>query len=186
LNSLREAISVVTQEPILFSSSVGENIKYGRLNATQAEIIESAKAAQAHEFIEKMTDGYDTELGDSGSQLSGGERQRVSIARALLKDAPILILDEPTSALDSRSESRIFTALRELMKNRTTIVIAHRLSTIRDADKIIVIDGGEIVGQGNHEELLRENKLYRELYERLLQGFGFDTEAKTAATADAN
>ena len=186
LKSLREAISVVTQEPILFSASVGENIKYGKLNATQTEIIEAAKAAQAHEFIEKMSEGYETELGDSGSQLSGGERQRVSIARALLKNAPILILDEPTSALDSRSESKIFSALRSLMKNRTTIVIAHRLSTIRDADKIIVIDGGEIVGQGNHEQLLRENELYRELYERLLQGFGFDTETKSAASAEIN
>lgn len=174
LKSLRESISVVTQEPILFSSSVGENIRYGKLNASQNEITAAAEAAQAHDFIERMPDGYDTLLGDSGSQLSGGERQRVSIARALLKDAPVLILDEPTSSLDSRSESRIFTALKRLMKNRTTIVIAHRLSTIRDADKIIVVDGGQIVAQGKHEELLRENGLYLELYERLQAGFGFD------------
>ena len=177
LKSLRESISVVTQEPILFSSSVGENIRYGKLNASPEEIIAAAEAAQAHEFISEMAEGYDTLLGDSGSQLSGGERQRVSIARALLKDAPILILDEPTSALDSRSESRIFTALRRLMKDRTTIVIAHRLSTIRDADKIIVIDGGQIVGEGKHADLLRENELYRELYERLLHGFGLDAPA---------
>ena len=182
LKSLRESISVVTQEPILFSSSVGENIRYGKLNASQTEIIAAAKAAQAHEFISEMAEGYDTLLGDSGSQLSGGERQRVSIARALLKDAPVLILDEPTSSLDSRSESRIFTALRRLMKDRTTIVIAHRLSTIRDADKIIVIDGGQIVGAGKHADLLRENGLYRELYERLLQGFGLETADANAPT----
>ncbi|MBA3632657.1 MAG: ABC transporter ATP-binding protein [Acidobacteria bacterium] len=188
LKSLRESISVVTQEPILFSSSVGENIRYGKLNAAQAEIIKAAEAAQAHDFILEMPEGYDTLLGDSGSQLSGGERQRVSIARALLKDAPILILDEPTSSLDSRSESRIFTALRHLMKDRTTIVIAHRLSTIRDADKIIVIDGGQIVGEGKHAELMRENELYRELYERLLQGFGLDapTNGKILTTVETN
>lgn len=175
IKSLRESISVVTQEPILFSSSVGENIRYGKLDAAPEEIVKAAEAAQAHDFIREMPEGYDTLLGDAGSQLSGGERQRVSIARALLKDAPILILDEPTSALDSRSESRIFDALRQLMKNRTTVVIAHRLSTIRDADKIIVIDGGQIAGEGTHEELLRENGLYRELYERLSAGFGFET-----------
>lgn len=175
IKSLRESISVVTQEPILFSSSVGENIRYGKLDAAPEEIVKAAEAAQAHDFIREMPEGYDTLLGDAGSQLSGGERQRVSIARALLKDAPILILDEPTSALDSRSESRIFDALRELMKNRTTVVIAHRLSTIRDADKIIVIDGGQIAGEGKHEELLQTNKLYRELYERLTAGFGFET-----------
>ncbi len=188
LKSLRESISVVTQEPILFSSSVGENIRYGKLNASQTEIIAAAEAAQAHEFISEMAEGYDTLLGDSGSQLSGGERQRVSIARALLKDAPVLILDEPTSSLDSRSESRIFTALKRLMKDRTTIVIAHRLSTIRDADKIIVIDGGQIVGAGKHAELLRENELYRELYERLLHGFGLDAPAngKILATVETN
>ena len=191
LKSLRESISIVTQEPILFSSSVGENIRYGKLDATQEEIIAAAEAAQAHDFIQEMSEGYDTLLGDSGSQLSGGERQRVSIARALLKDAPVLILDEPTSSLDSRSESRIFTALKRLMKSCTTIVIAHRLSTIRDADKIIVLDGGQIVAQGKHEELLVESELYCELYERLLHGFGLETkDARTSenllATADTN
>ncbi len=182
LKSLRESISIVTQEPILFSSSVGENIRYGRLNASAREIAEAAEAAQAHKFIEHLPEGYATLLGEAGSQLSGGERQRVSIARALLKDAPILILDEPTSALDSRSENLVFTALRRLMKNRTTIVIAHRLSTIRDADKIIVVDGGQIAGEGTHETLMTENKLYRELYERLLTGFGFEA----AAAANGN
>jgi ATP-binding cassette, subfamily B, bacterial len=174
LKSLRESISVVTQEPILFSSSVGDNIRYGRLDASREEIAAAAAAAQAHDFIKELPEGYETLLGDSGSQLSGGERQRVSIARALLKDAPVLILDEPTSALDARSESLIFSALRELMKNRTTIVIAHRLTTIRNANKILVLDGGQIAGEGSHDELLQSNDLYRELYERLLMGFGFD------------
>jgi len=177
LKRLRESISIVTQEPILFSSSIAENIRYGKLDASQEEIVAAAQASQAHSFIEQMPEGYNTLLGDAGSRLSGGERQRISIARALLKDAPILILDEPTSALDSRSESHIFTALRHLMKNRTTIVIAHRLSTIRDADKIIVLDGGQIADEGNHEELLRKNELYGELYKRLLAGFGFDANA---------
>lgn len=174
LKQLRESISVVTQDPILFSSSVGDNIRYGKLNASQEQIAAAAEAAQAHDFIEELPEGYDTLLGDAGSQLSGGERQRVSIARALLKNAPVLIMDEPTSALDSRSESHIFTALRQLMKNRTTIVIAHRLSTIRNADKILVLNGGQIAGEGRHQELLQTNDLYRELYDRLLMGFGFD------------
>jgi ABC-type multidrug transport system fused ATPase/permease subunit len=170
LNSLRESISVVLQEPILFSSSVEENIKYGKLDASHEEVVAAARAAQAHDFIEQMPEQYESTLGEAGSQLSGGERQRLSIARALLKDAPILILDEPTSALDSRAEAKVFEALRRLMKGRTTIVIAHRLSTIRDADKIIVLDGGEIVGVGRHEELLARNELYRELCERLSLG----------------
>ncbi|CAN5860219.1 ABC transporter ATP-binding protein [soil metagenome] len=175
LKSLREAISIVTQEPILFSSSAEENIRYGKLNASREEIVAAAKTAQAHEFIENLPEGYATLLGESGNQLSGGERQRISIARALLKDAPILILDEPTSSLDSRSESRIFTALQRLVKNRTTIVIAHRLSTVRNADKIIVLENGKIAGAGKHEELLQTNELYRELYERLLHGFELET-----------
>ncbi|MDQ3179353.1 MAG: ABC transporter ATP-binding protein/permease [Acidobacteriota bacterium] len=182
LKSLRESISIVTQEPILFSSSAEENIRYGKLNATREEIIAAAQAAQAHDFIENLSEGYATLLGESGNQLSGGERQRISIARALLKDAPVLILDEPTSSLDSRSESLIFTALQHLMKNRTTIVIAHRLSTIINADKIIVLDKGKIAVEGKHKELLETNELYRELYERLLQGFAL----KTRDAIDAN
>ncbi len=170
LNSLRESISVVLQEPILFSSSIEENIKYGKLEASHEEVVAAARAAQAHDFIELMTEQYASTLGESGGQLSGGERQRISIARALLKDAPILILDEPTSALDSRAEAKVFQALGRLMKGRTTIVIAHRLSTIRDADKIVVLDGGEIVDAGKHEELLARNQLYRELCERLSLG----------------
>jgi ABC-type multidrug transport system fused ATPase/permease subunit len=174
LNSLRDSISVVLQEPILFSSSVEENIKYGKLEASHEEVVTAARAAQAHDFIELMPEQYSSTLGEAGSQLSGGERQRISIARAVLKDAPILILDEPTSALDSRAEARVFEALRRLMKGRTTIVIAHRLSTIRDADKIAVLDGGEI-DAGRHEELLARNELYRELCERL--SLGADTGA---------
>lgn len=170
LNSLRESISVVLQEPILFSSSIEDNIKYGKLDASHQEVVAAARAAQAHDFIELMPEQYASTLGEAGSQLSGGERQRISIARAVLKDAPILILDEPTSALDSRAEARVFEALRKLMKGRTTIVIAHRLSTIRDADKIVVLDGGEIVDAGKHEELLVRNQLYRELCERLSLG----------------
>lgn len=167
LASLRESISVVLQEPILFSFSIEENIKYGKLEASHAEVVTAARAAQAHDFIELMPEQYGSTLGEAGGQLSGGERQRISIARAVLKDAPILILDEPTSALDSRAEARVFAALRTLMKGRTTIVIAHRLSTIRDADNIIVLDGGEIVDAGRHEELQARNGLYRELCQRL-------------------
>lgn len=170
LASLRESISVVLQEPILFSSSIEENIKYGKLDASHEEVEAAARAAQAHDFIELMPEQYASTLGEAGSQLSGGERQRISIARALLKDAPILILDEPTSALDSLAEARVFSALRGLMEGRTTIVIAHRLSTIRDADKILVLDAGEIVDTGRHEELLARNGLYRELCERLSLG----------------
>lgn len=186
LKSLRESISIVTQEPILFSSSVGENIRYGRLEASGLEVAEAAKAAHAHDFIQRLPQGYDTLLGEGGNQLSGGERQRVSIARALLKDAPILILDEPTSALDSRSENLVFSALRRLMKDRTTIVVAHRLSTIRDADKIIVLDGGRIAGEGTHHELMQSNDLYSELYKRLATGFDLQDDDVFDVSLDAS
>jgi len=170
LKSLRNSISIVLQEPILFSSSIEENISYGRPNASQAQIIEAAKAAQAHDFIIRMPDRYRTLVGDGGGRLSGGERQRIAIARAILKDAPILILDEPTSSLDSRAEGRVFQALRTMAAGRTMIVIAHRLSTVRGADKIIVLDGGEVIGEGPHEELLLKVDLYRELCARLSMG----------------
>src|SRR5699024_10724872 len=123
-----------------------ENIRYGRLDASDADIQAAAKAAYAHDFITRLPHGYATQLGDEGTQLSGGERQRVAIARALLRNAPLLILDEPTSALDARAEAHIFAALEQLMHNRTTFVIAHRLSTVRHADKILVLDGGRVVG----------------------------------------
>lgn len=167
VRSLREQIAIVLQDPLLLSGSVADNIRYGRLDASDAEVQAAAKAAYAHEFIERLPHGYATQLGAEGTQLSGGERQRVSIARALLRNAPLLILDEPTSALDARAEAHIFQALEELMRNRTTFVIAHRLSTVRRAHKILVLDGGRIVGQGDHEHNLAHVPLYRELCERL-------------------
>jgi ABC-type methionine transport system ATPase subunit len=165
IRSLREQVSVVLQNPELFSGPVADNIRYGRLEATMAEIVDAAKAANAHEFISRLPEGYETELGEGGAELSAGERQRICIARAFLKDAPILILDEPTSSIDSRTESVILDALDRLSTNRTTFVIAHRLSTIRHADLILVVDGGRIVERGTHQELLAQNGLYRQLYD---------------------
>jgi len=165
--SLRSQIAIVLQDPVLLSGSVAENIRYGRLDADDEAVQAAAKAAYAHDFIMRMPKGYDTQLGDEGTQLSGGERQRISIARALLRDAPLLILDEPTSSLDARAEQHIFAALEQLMQNRTTFVIAHRLSTVRHAHKIVVLDGGRIVGVGDHEENLKTVPLYRELCQRL-------------------
>jgi len=167
IRSLRDQVSIVLQEPVLFSGTIADNIRYGRPEATDDEVVAAARAAAAHDFIMRKPEGYQTRLGDDGTQLSGGERQRVSIARAFLKNAPILVMDEPTSSLDARAEASIFTALRELMADRTTIVIAHRLSTVRDADRILVLDGGRIVGSGRHAELLAQVPLYRELCQRL-------------------
>ncbi len=149
LKSLREQISVVLQEPLLFSGSIAENIRYSRLEATMDEIVEAAKAANAHDFITRLPQQYDTQLGERGVQISGGERQRISIARAFLKDAPVLILDEATSSLDSESEALIQDGLRSLRKGRTTFVIAHRLSTIRNAHRILALVNGELVGAGD-------------------------------------
>ena len=154
LDSLRSQISVVLQEPFLLPLTIAENIAYGRPGASRKEVVEAAVAAQADEFIRQLPDGYDTVLGESGVNLSGGERQRIAIARALLKDAPVLILDEPTSALDARTEASLLEALRKLMVGRTTFVIAHRLSTIRHADRVVVIDDGCVAESGTHEELL--------------------------------
>jgi ATP-binding cassette, subfamily B, bacterial len=165
LRSLREQISVVLQEPLLFSGSIAENIRYGRLDASTDEIIEAARSANAHDFIVRLPKGYDTELGERGAQLSGGERQRIAVARAFLKDAPVLILDEPTSSIDSKTESVILDALDRLMVGRTTFLIAHRLSTIRRADVILVLDRGALVEQGTHEELMRRGGLYRQLHD---------------------
>ena len=163
LESLRRQISIVLQEPLLFSASIGENIRYGRLDATDAEVEEAAKAANAHEFIMRLPDKYDTVLGERGSRVSVGERQRITIARAFLKDAPILILDEPTSSIDSRTESVILDALDRLMVGRTTIMIAHRLSTVRHADWTIVLNQGEIAEQGTPDDLLALQGLYAQL-----------------------
>ncbi|HEX7137544.1 MAG TPA: ABC transporter ATP-binding protein, partial [Vicinamibacterales bacterium] len=154
IRSLRDEIAIVLQDPLLFSGSIADNLRYGRLDATPQDIEEAARAAHAHDFVSRLGKGYDTEIAEAGGGLSGGERQRLSVARAILKDAPILILDEPTSSLDAISEEIVFAALRRLRAGRTTIVIAHRLSTVRDADRILVLDGGCIAAQGRHEELI--------------------------------
>jgi len=165
LKSLRRQIGIVSQETFLFNDTVENNIKYGSPEKTHEQVVEAAKAANAHDFIEKFPAGYDTAIGERGVRLSGGERQRIAIARALLKNPPILLLDEATSSLDTESEREVQKALDNLMKNRTTIAIAHRLSTIRNADRIIVISDGRIVEQGTHDELITRSGLYRKLYE---------------------
>jgi ATP-binding cassette subfamily B protein/subfamily B ATP-binding cassette protein MsbA len=164
IKSLREQISIVLQEPLLFSDTIAGNIRYGRLDATDEEVVEAAKAANAHDFIIRLPQGYDTVLGERGAQISGGERQRISVARAFLKDAPILILDEPTSSVDSKTEAVILDALHRLMAGRTTFMIAHRLSTLQHADWILVLNEGQLVEQGSPDDLLRRGGLYRQLY----------------------
>jgi ABC-type multidrug transport system fused ATPase/permease subunit len=174
LSSLRERISIVLQDPVLFSGTIADNLRYGRLDATAAEIEEAARAAHAHDFIVRLPKGYETEVAEAGGSLSGGERQRLSIARAVLKNAPILILDEPTSSLDAISEEIVFAALKRLRAGRTTIVIAHRLSTVRDADRILVLDGGRIAAVGRHDDLLKSSLLYRRMCARLSVGRSLD------------
>jgi ABC-type multidrug transport system fused ATPase/permease subunit len=168
LRPLREQIAIVLQDSIMFSGSIGDNILYGRLDATDHEVVLAARAANCEEFVAGMRRGFDTPLGDAGAGISGGQRQRVSIARAFLKDAPILVLDEPTAALDTLSERAVLKALTELRQGRTTFVIAHRLSSVRRADRILVMDLGSIVAQGTHRELLTASDLYRELCSQLL------------------
>ena len=164
VKSLRNAIGMVLQDNILFTGTIKDNILYGRPDATDSEIVEAAVAANAHEFIVSLPDGYETEIGERGTKLSGGQKQRLAITRAFLRDPRILILDEATSALDSESEQLIQTALNKLMVGRTTLIIAHRLSTVMHADKIVVLDAGEIVEQGTHAELLAKHGLYYDLY----------------------
>jgi ATP-binding cassette subfamily B protein len=169
--SLRNSIAYVPQEPLMFHRTIAENINYGNPDASQEEVIAVAKMANAHEFINELSDGYNTLVGERGVKLSGGQRQRIAIARAMLKNAPILLLDEATSALDSESEILIQDALWKLMEGRTAIVIAHRLSTIQKMDRIIVMDNGEIVEQGTHKELTRSGGIYSELWSHQSGGF---------------
>jgi ATP-binding cassette subfamily B protein len=170
-DSLRTSIALIPQDPSLFHRSLMENIRYGRIDATDEEVILAAKKAHAHEFIEKLSQSYDSLVGERGVKLSGGQRQRIAIARAILKNAPILILDEATSQLDSVTESSIQESLWELMQNKTTLVIAHRLSTLLHMDRIIVFDKGVIVEDGTHAELLTNNGLYRTLWKAQVGGF---------------
>jgi subfamily B ATP-binding cassette protein MsbA len=165
LDSLKKNLAFVDQETFLFNGSIKDNIRYGMLDADDSAVVEAARQAYADEFIAKLPQGYDTSIGDRGVRLSGGQRQRLCVARALLKDAPILILDEATSALDTESEAMVQKALVNLMENRTTLVIAHRLSTIMHADRIVVLDQGRVAEVGSHQELLELGGLYRNLYD---------------------
>lgn len=169
--SLREHIAVVPQEPMMFHRSIGENIRYGKLDATKAQIREAARMAHAHEFIKETPEGYETLVGERGVKLSGGQRQRIAIARAILKNAPILVLDEATSALDSESEVLIQEALHELMVGKTVIAIAHRLSTLREMDRIIVLEEGTVAQDGTHQELVEQEGIYKRLWSHQAGGF---------------
>ena len=163
--SLRKMMGSVTQETILFNDTVARNIAYGKEDAPFEEIVRAAKLANAHQFIDRMPDGYSTMIGERGVKLSGGERQRIAIARSVLRNPQILIFDEATASLDSHSERLIQQAISRLMEGRTAIVIAHRLSTVKNADKIIVLDQGEVVESGSHAELIAKEGLYRRLYD---------------------
>jgi ABC-type multidrug transport system fused ATPase/permease subunit len=183
IHGLRNQIAYVLQETVLFRGTVAENIAYGRGSATRDEIVEAAKLSNADEFIAKMPQGYDTMVGDRGDTLSGGQRQRIGIARALIRNNPILILDEPTAALDTESEQLVMEALERLMKGRTVITIAHRLSTIRNSDKIVVLKGGVVAEEGTHDELIAKGGVYAELYH--IQFDKPPAEAAAAAAASA-
>jgi ATP-binding cassette subfamily B protein len=162
IEQLRQQFAMVPQEPVIFATSVTENIRYARPSASLADVIAAAKTAQAHEFIEQLGDGYDSDLGERGVKLSGGQKQRISIARAILANRPILLLDEATSALDAVNEQMVQQGLERLMQGKTTLIIAHRLSTVVNADRIIVMQAGRIVAQGSHQQLMESSPLYRE------------------------
>jgi ATP-binding cassette subfamily B protein/subfamily B ATP-binding cassette protein MsbA len=174
LRSLRERIALVPQQPVLFSGTIADNIRYGRLQSSDQEVEAAARSAHLHDFVAQLPHGYQTPLAEDGATLSGGERQRLGIARALVKNAPILILDEPTSSLDALSEAAIFDSLRRLRRGRTTIVIAHRLSTIRHATRILVLHEGRVMAQGSHDALMASNVLYRRMCARLAVGLPLD------------
>jgi ATP-binding cassette subfamily B protein len=161
--AVRERVAVVPQETVIFSGSIADNIRFGRPEATGAEVMEAAKAAHVDEFAERLPKGFDTQVGERGMTLSGGQRQRIAIARAILRNAPILLLDEATSALDAESEALVQKAIDGLTRNRTTLVIAHRLATVRNANRILVLDAGRIVAQGRHGSLIKSNPLYARL-----------------------
>jgi ATP-binding cassette subfamily B protein len=167
-DTLRRNVGVALQETVLFSGTIRDNIRYGRPDAPDAEVIAAAQAAQAHEFITGFPDGYDTELGQRGVNLSGGQKQRIAIARALLVRPAVLILDDSTSSVDVETEAQIQAALEELMRDRTSFVIAQRISTVLTADKILVLDDGQIAAQGTHDELLASSPIYREIYDSQL------------------
>ncbi|HEY5973108.1 MAG TPA: ATP-binding cassette domain-containing protein, partial [Geobacteraceae bacterium] len=169
LQELLAQVALVDQETILFNDTIANNIRYGQPSATDAQVEAAARAAFAHDFILELPEGYQTNIGDRGVRLSGGQRQRICIARAILKDAPVLILDEATSALDTESEQMVQQALTNLMANRTTFVIAHRLSTVLHADRIVVLDSGRIAESGTHAELLGQNGIYKKLYDMQFQ-----------------
>jgi subfamily B ATP-binding cassette protein MsbA len=179
LQSLRGQVGIVTQETVLFDDTIASNIAYGSPGASRQEIETAARAAHAHEFICELPVGYETDIGERGQRLSGGQRQRLAIARALLKNSPILILDEATSSLDAESEQLVQDALANLMRNRTAFVIAHRLSTVRRADKIVALERGRVAEIGRHEELLSRGGVYAKLYSLQL----FDREPEGQAPA---
>lgn len=185
LRSLREQIALVPQDPVLFTGTIADNIRYGRLDATDAEVEQAARGAQIHATIARLPEGYGTPVAEAGATLSGGERQRLGIARALLKHAPILILDEPTSAVDTIAESAVFDTLRRLRDGRTTLVIAHRLSTIRDATRILVLHEGRVTAQGTHEALLTSSAIYQRMWQRLASGRSLDEPGLVANPAGA-
>jgi ATP-binding cassette subfamily B protein len=170
IESLRAHIGIALQEPVLFSGSIRDNIRYGKPGATDDEVIEAAKAAQAHDFITSLPKGYDTEVGERGVGLSGGQKQRVSIARAILVKPKILILDDSTSSVDVETEALIQEALETVMKGRTSFIIAQRISSVLKADKILVLDRGKIVAEGHHKELMETSPIYREIFDSQLGG----------------